>query len=257
MVKRFLVLVLAGLFILALAGPAAAAPGAPGVPASKNKEYVPPYDGIPDRDRDKDRLRDRTGQLDEDETVIDDGAGDETLQYQEQERERLGKGQGNGWGHRLLVNSKEHKFGDVPPVIKDGRVLIPVRAVTVALGGQVDWDPEARTVTVTLGDTVLKIAVDDLKATVNGAVYDLDVPAKAEQGRVVVPLRFIAQALGYEVGYDSSTGDVTVDEDEDEDEAVEEEDQEGEVEDEDQSGDEEQDQENDEGENQDQVEGEE
>lgn len=222
MVKRLLVLVLAGLFILALAGPAAAAPGAPGVPASKSKDCVAPCDGVPDRERDRDRLRDRTGQVEEEKTDADDETPDGTLQYREQEkeRERFGKGRGNGWGHRLLVNGKEYKFTDVPPVIKDGRVLIPLRAVTAALGGQVAWDPESRTVTVTLEDNVIKITVDDLKATVNGAVYDLDVPAKAEQGRVVVPLRFIAQALGHEVGYDSSTGDVTVDEDKDEDEAV-------------------------------------
>lgn len=210
MVKKLLVLALAGLFILALAGPAAAAPGAPGVPASKNKECVEPCDGVPDRDRDQERLRDRTGQVEDEETDTDEETADGTLQYREQERERFGKGRGNGWGHRLLVNGKEHKFTDVPPVIKDGRVLIPLRAVTAALGGQVEWDAESRTVTVTLEDNVIKITVDDLKATVNGVVYDLDVPAKAERGRVVVPLRFIGQALGYEVGYDNSTGDVTV-----------------------------------------------
>lgn len=117
---------------------------------------------------------------------------------------------GKGWG-RVKVNGKEHRFGDVPPVIKDGRILIPVRGLMASLGADVRWESVTKTVYVNLDDVVIILKVDSQEVTVNGDVYQLDVPAKNENGRVVIPLRFIAEALGFKVGYDGETGDVTVD----------------------------------------------
>ena len=37
---------------------------------------------------------------------------------------------------------------DVAPFIKDGRTLVPVRAISEALGAEVGWDNDTRTVTV-------------------------------------------------------------------------------------------------------------
>lgn len=215
--KRLLVVLFAGFLLCALAGPATAAPGAPGQPAWVAGHGTPSEDQAADRARD--RLQDQTcltEDADLDEDVVEEEEADQVLQ--EQVKKKAVVAQGNVWGHRLMVNGKEHKFGDVPPVIKDGRVLIPVRAVTAALGAQVDWDPETREVTVVLDETTLVIGLEELTATVNEATYELDVPAKATNGRTVVPLRFIAEALGLDVDYDPATGDVTVDEDEDEDE---------------------------------------
>ena len=40
---------------------------------------------------------------------------------------------------------------DVPPLIQNGRTLIPARAFFEAMGGEVGWDAESQVVTVTLG----------------------------------------------------------------------------------------------------------
>lgn len=89
----------------------------------------------------------------------------------------------------------------VPPVIKDGRTLVPVRALCNGLGAAVDWDPDTRTITITRGDTVVKLALDSQVFTVNGQEQVLDVPARLISNATFVPLRFVSQALGAKVNY--------------------------------------------------------
>ena len=50
--------------------------------------------------------------------------------------------------HVMLVSS-EARYLDVPPTIVQDRTLVPVRAISEALGCKVDWDGETRKVTIT------------------------------------------------------------------------------------------------------------
>lgn len=51
----------------------------------------------------------------------------------------------------LVTNEQKQVELDSPPVIVDSRTLVPVRAISDALGVKVDWDAETRT--VILGET--------------------------------------------------------------------------------------------------------
>lgn len=93
----------------------------------------------------------------------------------------------------------------VPPIILDGRLLIGVRAVGEAVGGTVDWDPNLRQVTVTRGADRLVLTIGQPEANRNGEVVPLEVPPLIYQDRAMVPLRFIAEALGGSVHWDGST----------------------------------------------------
>ncbi|EMT38988.1 Copper amine oxidase [Thermoanaerobacter thermohydrosulfuricus WC1] len=113
---------------------------------------------------------------------------------------------------KVFVNKKEIKFDDVPPVIKDERTLIPVRAVMNGLGAKVDWDRETKTVTITKGDTTIQLVLGETKVLVNGKEYTLDVPAMEISNRTFVPVRFISEILGGKVNYDKETGDIEIEE---------------------------------------------
>lgn len=126
----------------------------------------------------------------------------------------------------MFVKNKEVKF-DVPPVIKGGRTLIPVRAITNALGADVAWYAETKTVTVTKAvydsvygeiTTVITINLDCDIVLVNGKEVKIDVPAQMVSNRTMVPLRFIAETFDQNIGYDSETGAVVIDEESDNDE---------------------------------------
>ena len=101
----------------------------------------------------------------------------------------------------IMARGRNIKF-DTPPVIKDGRTLIPVRAVSEAFGASVAWDPILRTVTIVRGETEIVLGIDSLEAMVNGEQEPLDVPAEIMGGRTVVPLRFVLEKMGWECNWD-------------------------------------------------------
>jgi hypothetical protein len=107
-------------------------------------------------------------------------------------------------------------LSDVPPVIKDGRVLIPVRAVTNGLGADVKWDPQEQKVTITRGEIKIEIFLDSWIYYVNGEEKSFDAVAQVINNRTFVPLRFIAEALGEKVNYDDTTGEVEIGDEESE-----------------------------------------
>jgi len=117
---------------------------------------------------------------------------------------------------------------DVSPVIKSNRVLIPVRAVTSALGAEVIWrssQPDLVTITkkVDNKDVVITINLKTGEVKKDGKVVEFDVKPQVIQNRTVVPIRFLAELFGMKVDYDHDCGCVFCDdEDEDEDEKEEE-----------------------------------
>jgi hypothetical protein len=115
----------------------------------------------------------------------------------------------------VFVNGKELK-SDLPPVIKGGRVLIPVRAVVNALGAQVQWDEQNQIVTIIKDGRTVTLELGSKIAVVDGQEIPLDVPAGVENGRTIVPLRFIAQAFNSTVEWDEETGTVIIEEPEQE-----------------------------------------
>ncbi|MCX7843438.1 MAG: stalk domain-containing protein [Clostridia bacterium] len=115
--------------------------------------------------------------------------------------------------HNIIFINGEELITDVPHVIKDGRTLLPVRAVTTALGADVQWIPETRTAVITKGTTRIVIAMDSKIVYVNGKAYTIDVPAKSENGRIVVPVRFIAEIFKQKVIWDPDTGSIIIEDD--------------------------------------------
>ena len=123
---------------------------------------------------------------------------------------------------RVKINGGPFQ-SDLPPVIKEGRTLIPVRAVTRGMGAAVEWDSDEKKVTITKGDVVIEIYLNDSTYFVNGEPMELDMPAQMLSNRVFVPLRFIAEALGARVNYNQEMGieitsDVDLEEEEEEEE---------------------------------------
>ena len=99
---------------------------------------------------------------------------------------------------------------DQPPVIQEGRTLVPMRAIFEAMGASVDWDGATRTVTSTRGDVTIVLTIDSSTMTRNGQAIALDVPAQILNGRTLVPIRAIGDAFGADVKWDGATRSVTI-----------------------------------------------
>lgn len=104
-------------------------------------------------------------------------------------------------GIAVFIDGKRVYF-DVPPRVEEGRTLVPLRAFFEALGATVDWYGETRTVMAQKDGIEVRLTVGAKEALVNGETVPLDVPAKVEEGRTLVPLRFFSEALGAQVNWD-------------------------------------------------------
>ncbi|HHV71715.1 MAG TPA: hypothetical protein GXX38_03775 [Clostridia bacterium] len=88
------------------------------------------------------------------------------------------------------------------PVLKEGRVLVPVRSIFSRLNAEMNWKEESREAILIKDGTEIVLGIDKKQAKINGVDFNLDVPAQIFDGYTYVPLRFITQAFGYEVEWD-------------------------------------------------------
>ena len=99
---------------------------------------------------------------------------------------------------------------DVPPYIKGGRTLAPIRAILEALGMTVTWDPATKTAIAVKADTTINVTINSNIAIVNGEQQFLDIPAEIKNNRTFVPVRFFAEALNMNVDWDNFTKTVII-----------------------------------------------
>lgn len=114
----------------------------------------------------------------------------------------------------VMVNGNKLNF-DQPPIIKDGRTLVPLRAIFEALGAEVLWLEDEQAVAAQSGDTTIVMQIGKNKfgkmtSSDDGVFYDLDVPPEIINGRTLVPARAVAEALDCSVNWDGSTQAVTI-----------------------------------------------
>ena len=109
----------------------------------------------------------------------------------------------------VTVNGVQVVF-DQPPIAENNRVLVPVRAIFEAMGAEVTWNQASMTAFAVRGDTTVAIQIGNRTMYRGQTAVNLDVPAKALNGRTLVPVRVLADALGAAVDWNSTTGTVTV-----------------------------------------------
>lgn len=102
---------------------------------------------------------------------------------------------------QVALNGNPLAF-DVPPARVEGRLLVPVRTLSEALGARVNWEPATQTVTLQRGDTVIALVISNRTALVDGKLVALDAATEVRAGRTLVPLRLIAESFGLTVRWD-------------------------------------------------------
>lgn len=98
----------------------------------------------------------------------------------------------------VKVDGNQINF-DVKPVIEKGRTMVPLRGIFEALGATLQWDGSTQTIKAQKGEKEVILSIGDTEASVNGSTIILDTPPKIVNGRTLVPLRFVSEALGANV----------------------------------------------------------
>lgn len=96
------------------------------------------------------------------------------------------------------------------PYITNGHTMIPIRCLIEGLGGTVDWDPTLNGARCTLNGITIVMPIGSEYAYVNGAPVKMTTPAIVSNGRTMIPVRFVAENLGYDVDWISDGSFVVI-----------------------------------------------
>lgn len=115
-----------------------------------------------------------------------------------------------GGGATVFVDGREVTLPNAPaPVIRDNRVQVPMRGLFEALGVGIQYLPELRQV-VALGERDVTLVLDENFAYIDGQHRVLDYPPRIVNGQVMVPARFVSEALGASVRWDADRKTVVI-----------------------------------------------
>jgi hypothetical protein len=110
----------------------------------------------------------------------------------------------------------QEKLLDAAPRILDGRLLVPLRNAAEALGAAVEWRPVSRQAVVTLKQKRVEFWDGNPVALANGTLTYIDAanrrvaPSVVAPGRMMVPVRFLAEQLDGTVKWDAPSRSVAI-----------------------------------------------
>ncbi len=90
-------------------------------------------------------------------------------------------------------------------VIVEERTLVPVRGVFEEFGFNVEFEPNTKTATLSKDSVVVTMTQGNTYFEINNLVITPDVPQQIIDGRFMLPLRSVGEAIGAAVEWDSET----------------------------------------------------
>lgn len=111
---------------------------------------------------------------------------------------------------KININGKLVETPLVTPLLMDGRVMVPLRGVLQEFDANIEWYPNQKIVVARRAGRSVTLPVGRNYAFVGDKFVDLAVPAQIMNGRTLVPLRFVAEALNAYVFYDATARTVVI-----------------------------------------------
>ena len=102
----------------------------------------------------------------------------------------------------VTVEGQRVNFTGQPPVIFEGRTLVPVRGVFEQMGFEVGWDNATRRITLTNNRYTVVLTVGSNEFTKNGVRRTLDIPPQIINGTTMLPIRSVLESVGYQLDWD-------------------------------------------------------
>lgn len=112
--------------------------------------------------------------------------------------------------HIKVKIDNEYIIFDVAPIMRNDRVLVPLRKIFEKLGAEVSWEESSQTITAVKENITIKLKIDDNFAYIGEQKVELSQPPVLYNSRTMVPIRFVSEALNADVDWDGTTETVFI-----------------------------------------------
>lgn len=98
---------------------------------------------------------------------------------------------------QVSVDGRNVQFPDEHPYVdqRSNLTMVPLAFVSDKLGATTKWNGKLKQITISLNRDTIILVIGDNHALVNGKRIDFEGSAELKNGRTMVPLRFISEAL--------------------------------------------------------------
>lgn len=100
--------------------------------------------------------------------------------------------------YSVVLDGKKLALNPAAQMIK-GTAFVPMRSIFSALKANVTWEASTKTIFAVKGRTTISLQLGSKKAVQNGKMITLSQAPQTVKGSTMVPLRFVAEALGADV----------------------------------------------------------
>lgn len=111
---------------------------------------------------------------------------------------------------KLVLNDKQLFFADQQPLLKDNRILVPLRFLSEQLNYQVSYHSTGSKQEIVIANKQRKIVMylDQKEVYVDNTCHVLDAAPLLVNGRAMVPLRFISENMGLTIEWDKESNSI-------------------------------------------------
>lgn len=102
---------------------------------------------------------------------------------------------------KVFYGEDEFIFTDAQPFLDENdRTLVPIRTMFEELGYEVVYNSDLKTVTVSKGEVIVQLCIDSNEIFIGDKLFTaMDTKPQIINDRVHIPLRYVADAIGFEV----------------------------------------------------------
>lgn len=113
-------------------------------------------------------------------------------------------------GIKLVLNGVRTEPTAAVYIDNNGRTMVPLRFIMENMGAGVDWRAAEKGIVVTRGATMLKMWIGSTRAYVDEQEIILDTTPVIKGNFTMVPVRFVSQAFGGQIGWDAGSRTVGI-----------------------------------------------
>lgn len=113
----------------------------------------------------------------------------------------------------LVVDGNTVETEEMPPVILNGRTMVPAREFFEELGAKVSWDNKAKRVNIEYNDEVIMLTINSRTVYIGSnsvSISSADPAPKIINDKTMIPVRFVAEEFGFDVEWVNETRTVRI-----------------------------------------------